>query len=90
MLWIGLVMVMMMMMIVAMMMMTTMSMMSMIKEMVSSFTLGIWCDCITVITSFSSVVVVSVMVVVVPAVSGVWDVNVGVIGTCVLTMFDLV
>jgi hypothetical protein len=90
MLWSGIMMVMMM---VAMMMltmaMTTMSMVSMIKEMMSSFTLRIWCGFIPIITSFSSVVVVAV-VVVVPAVSGVWDVDVGVIGTCVFTMFDLV
>jgi hypothetical protein len=89
MLWIGFMMVMMMvvvMVVVAMTMSMAMCMMSVVKEMVSSFTFGIWCGFILIITSFSVVVMVSV----VPGIGFVWDVDVGVIGTCVLTMFDLV
>jgi len=88
MLWIGLMMVMMMVVVMMVVSMTmAMCMMSVVKEMVSSFTLGIWCGFIIIITSFSVVVVV---VSVVPGVGGVWDVDVGIIGTCVLTMFNLV
>jgi hypothetical protein len=86
MLWIGLMMVMMMVVVMMVVSMTmAMCMMSVVKEMVSSFTLRIWCGFIIIITSFS-VVVVSV----VPGVGGVWDVDVGIIGTCILAMFNLV